>query len=122
MGEHVGLRDVALPLGRAALAQCQQGGKPAIGGDICGQAQQAGPVGQIETRADDEAQIIFVVPDLAPGPYDAGERVAVGQRDGAVAQLRRLADQLIGMRGPAQEAEIAGDLQFGVVGRGAPAA
>ncbi len=53
------------------------------------------------------------------GPHDAGDAVAVGDRDRGVAERRRGHHQLVGMRGAAQEREIAGDLQLGIAGAGA---
>ena len=46
------------------------------------------------------------------------QRTLIGDRQGAVPQLHRARDQLLRMRGTAQEAEIAAALEFGVGGHG----
>ena len=45
--------------------------------------------------------------------HDAGERVAVGDRDAGKAELARPAHQFLRMRGAAQEGEIGGDGELG---------
>ncbi len=47
-------------------------------------------------------------------PHHARQRVAIGDRQGRVAQRRGLLDQLLGVRGAAQEGEVAQAMQFGV--------
>jgi hypothetical protein len=48
------------------------------------------------------------------GADHAREGVDVGDGDGAATHGRGLDRQLIGMAGPPQEGEVAGDLEFGV--------
>ncbi len=50
------------------------------------------------------------------GAHDVGKRVAVGDREGAVAEGGGLVDHLVGVGGPAEEGEVGGDGEFGVVG------
>ena len=102
----------AFALRSPAFAERQQPAQAAIGRAVGRIAEQAGRVGEVEARADDEAQ-----PGLfggRMGAHDTGERIAVGDRDGAVAQFERPGNQFLGMRGAFQEAEIARHLQFGI--------
>src|SRR5581483_5216515 len=89
---------------------------PGIGGAIGGIAEQARPIPQVEPAADDEPAAVFL--RRLEGAHRARERVAVGDRDGAVAEPRCLHDQLLRMRGAAQKREIAGDLELDVAGHG----
>ena len=73
------------------------------------------PSREIEPAADDEADAGRLRRLMRA--HDAGEAVAVGDRDRLVAERRRGRHQLVRMRGAAQEREIAGDLQLGVAGR-----
>ena len=50
---------------------------------------------------------------------DSGQAIAIGNRQGRIAQLRRAADQLVGMRGSLEEREIRFGVNFGVHGGGA---
>ncbi len=101
----------------AALAARQQAAQPAIGGAVGREAEQARRVRQIEAAADDEAEVELLGGGM--GAHHAGERVAVGDGDGAVAELARAQHQLGRMRGAAQEGEIGGDLQLGIGGHDA---
>ncbi len=110
MCHHIGVVETAFALGRAALARGQQPRQPAIGGAILGKDKQARAVAKIEPAADDETQ-----PDLLRRlvrAHDAGEAVAVGDRDRAVAEGGGGHHQLGRMRRPAQKREIGGDLQI----------
>ena len=108
-------KERALPLLGAHLPERQQAREAAIGGAVARQAQEARAVLQIETRPDDELQ-----PDLLGGEvraHDAGKRVAVGDGERGQAQRLRLRDELLAMRGAAQEREVGRDLQLGVARR-----
>jgi len=50
------------------------------------------------------------------GADDPGERVAVGDAERCQPEQRRLGEQLLDMRGAAQEGIVAGDVQLGVGG------
>src|SRR5262245_7557377 len=107
----------ALALGRAAAAEAQETGEPAIRGAIDGEAEKAVAAAKIEPRADDEFDSRFLRLDMRA--HDAGQRVAVGDGDGLQAQRRRLPHQLLGMRAAAEETEIGRDLKLGVGGHAA---
>ena len=107
---------MAFALGRAAPAQRDEPGEPAIGGAIRGIDQQAAPAAEIEAAADDEAHARHLRRHM--GAHHAGEAVAVGQRKAGEPEGRGGDGQFLRMRGPAQEAEIAGRLQLGIGGVG----
>ena len=48
------------------------------------------------------------------GAHDSGQTVAVGHRDGGMAQRRGAQRQFLGMGGAAQEGEVGGDLKLGI--------
>src|SRR5215207_3154100 len=50
------------------------------------------------------------------GTHHSRQRIAVGDRDGAEAQMLRLGDELFGMRAAAQEGKIGGYLKLGIGG------
>lgn len=67
---------------------------------------------QHEITADDQRQ-------TQPGSFqmrthDTGERALVGERQRGVTQCLRAGDQFLGVRGPAQETEVAAAEKFGV--------
>ena len=111
--EEIGDVEEAFSFFRAAFAGGQNSGEPPISGAVSRETQQTGTIIEIEPDADHDANSGFLGRGM--GAHDAGDRIAIGDRDGPVAELRRGLDQLFGMGGPAQEAEIAGHLQFGVV-------
>ncbi len=111
-GGEIGKADIAFALGRAPAAEAEQGRKPAVSGAILGQTKQAATLGQIEPRADHELDARALGGNM--GAHDAGQRVAVGDRDRREPKRRRAFDQLLGMRRAAEEAEIGGDLELGV--------
>jgi hypothetical protein len=74
---------------------------------------------QVEAGADHEADADLLGGDVRP--HHAGERIAIGQRERGQAELGGAQDQLLRVRAPAQEREVAGDLQLGVAGHGARA-
>ena len=69
-------------------------------------------VRQLHLAADDEPHLQAI--DLGVGAHDAGQRALVGDRQRAVAQRLRPRDQLLGVRGAAQEAEVAAAVKLGV--------
>src|SRR4029077_3785201 len=79
---------------------------------ILRKGEGARAVAQIETAADDKAE-----PDLfcrMMRAHDAGEAVAVGDRDRCMTESSRGQHQLVRMRRTAQKREVGGDLQFRV--------
>ena len=79
-----------------------------------GEAEEAGAVGEVEAGAGDEVEAGALGGFV--GAHDPGQRVAVGQGQGAVAKFGRPLNHLIRVRGAPQEGEVAGDLEFGVGG------
>ncbi len=112
MGDDIGVVEMAFALGRAPLSQGQEARQAAISGAVLRVGEEAGAVGEIEPDADDEADIGNLCGVM--GAHQAGDAVPIGDRDRLVAERRGGRDQFVGMRGAAQEREIAGDLQFGV--------
>ena len=119
VGQDVFQSDLALALPGAALAQGEQAREPAIGGPVGGKGQGLEAVAQHQPRADDKAKAKTLGRDV--GADDAGEGVVIGDGDGLVAEIGGPLDQLLGVRGPAQEAEIAGHRKLGVGGAHCPA-
>ena len=67
---------------------------------------------QADLAADDEVQLLRLRLDVRA--HDAGERALVGDRERAVAERRGALDQLLGVRGAGQEAEVAAAVELGV--------
>jgi hypothetical protein len=72
---------------------------------------------EADLAADDEMELTRLRLDVRA--HHAGERALVGDRQRAVAQLRGPLDQLLGMRGAGQEAEVAAAVELGVRREGA---
>jgi hypothetical protein len=71
---------------------------------------------EVEARADHEADADLPGGDVRP--HDAGKRVAIGQRERGETELGGAQHQLLRVRSAAQEREVAGDLQLGVIDHG----
>ena len=106
----------AFALGRASASRGDEAGERAVAVPGGGEAEQAGAVLQVEPGARDEVEA-GALGGLV-GADDPGQRVAVGQGEGAVAEFGRAFDHLLGVRGAPQEGKVAGDLEFGVGGGG----
>ena len=83
-----------------------------IGGAISRITEDAGSGAKIQSRADDKADAGLLGGVM--GAHDAGKAVAVGNGEGRIAQRMRRHHQLVRMRAALKEAEIGGDLEFGV--------
>ena len=110
MGKQVLPMQHAFAFARAPLAESEQPAEASISGPVAGIAEQRGAVREIEPRAGQQA-------DAGPlrrhmGAHRAGERVAVGDANGRKPEPGGFLDQFLRMGGAAQEAEIAGRLQF----------
>ena len=116
VGDDVGEAEMAFPLGRAPSPDGQQPRQTAVGRPVGGKREQAGGVGEVEARADNEADAS--PPGGLVRPDGAGQGVAVGNGAGRVSQVSSLVHQFLGTRGPAQETEVAGHLKLGVSGHG----
>ena len=92
-----------------------QGRQVAVALAILRQQHQLRPVGEPDLAADDQMQAVLLRPLVRP--HDARERAFVGDGERRVAELRRALGQLIGVRGPAQEGEVADAVEFGEGGR-----
>jgi hypothetical protein len=95
-----------------ALAGREHGGEAAIGGAVGGIDEHRGRVDEVEAAADHEPHAHLACRVVRA--HDAGERVAVGDRDRREAERLRRRDHLRRRRRAAQEAEIGGRLQLGV--------
>ncbi len=112
---------LAAALGGAPLAQREQLRQPAVSGSILGEAQEGwgqaiGRRQQIQPGADQKAQLGRLGCDMPA--HHPGQRVAVGERDRAQAQLGRAQHQLLRMGAALQERKVRGDLQLGIAGHG----
>ena len=116
VGEHVRAPKITRPLGRPPLAQGEKAREPAVGGPVGGEAQQPGAVREVEPGADEQADAGRL--GRLVRPDHAGQAVAVGDRGRAVAERSSGGNQLLRMRGAAEEAEVAGDLKLDVAGGG----
>jgi len=116
MRRDIGVIEMAFAFWRAPFAKGKERRQPAIGGAILGIGEEAGAVAQIEAHADDEADA-NVLGRLMRADK-AGDAVAVGDRDRREAKRRGPLDQFARMRAAAQEREIAGRLQLGVIPSG----
>jgi len=112
MRRDIGVVEMAFAFRGAPLAEGQQTGQPAIGGAVFGKGEEAGAVGEVEPHADHQADADCL--RRVMGAHDAGDAVAVGDRDRLVAERRRGHHQLVRMRCAAQKREIGGDLQLRV--------
>jgi len=125
MVEQVVQAQMALPLGRAALAEREQPRQPAIGRPVGRIDQEAetracpsptlprrGRFLQIQPRADDEAEAGLLRRHMRA--HHSRQAAAVGEGDRSEAEPGRGLHQLVRVRGAAQEAEVAGDLQLGI--------
>ena len=77
--------------------------------------QDGRAVGQVETGADDAADIRFFTALM--GADDAGQGASVGDAEGGDAEDRGAGEQFLDMGGAAEEGEVRGGLEFGVHGR-----
>jgi hypothetical protein len=87
--------------------------QPAIGFEIARETEQTGPIGQIEPRPDDQLDGMFLGGGMRA--HHPGQAVTVGDGDGAISQRLGGDHQLVRIRCPFEEGEIAGDLEFGIV-------
>ncbi len=103
----------AFGLAAAPLAERQQPAQPGVGRPVGRIDQDRRAVGQIEAAADDQ-------PDAGRlgglvGADDAGEAVAIGDRQRLDAACGGLDEQLLAGTRAAQEGEVRGALQLGIV-------
>ena len=115
MVQEVGQGEVAPALARPPLAQGQQAGQPSPGGPVLRIADQVRrPVGEDQARPRQHARPRLQLPPRRPGPHHAGHAVAVGDPQGLQPQGGGGLRQFLGVRGGAQEGEVAGRRQLGV--------
>ena len=113
IGKNILQRDEALALFRPALAQADEAAEPAIGGAVGGIGEERQPrFLQVQPRADDEGELRILRRRMSA--HHACERVTVRHRDGGEPHVLRLHGDLFGVRGAAQEGEVAGALQLGI--------
>ena len=92
----------------APLTQGQERGETPIGGAAGGQTNEAQVAGQAEPGADHQPDASFLGGDV--GAHDAGQRIAIGDGDGRMAEGGGRHDQFLRVRSTAQETEVAGHL------------
>ena len=110
MGGHVAPLQVAGALAGAALADAEQPAQARVGGAAGGVDQQRSAASEVEPAADDQAQLRL--DGALVGARDAGEAVAVGDGERVVAEQLGLGEQLLDVRGAAEEGVVRGDLEF----------
>ena len=115
LGQEVIAAQFVAALGAAPAGQGDQAGQLPIPAPAGGQQHAVRAVVQAELRADDELNGVVLGGFMCP--HHPGQGAFVGECQGGVAQPGGALDQLARVRGPAQEAEIADAMQFGVVGR-----
>ncbi len=108
-------RQQALPFVGTALAEREETREAAIGGAIGRQAEQARRVGEIEPGTDDEFEVDLLRRHIRP--HDAGERIAIGDRQRRQTKRLGLRDQLMRVGAAAQEGEVRRHLQLRIGGR-----
>ena len=111
-GGEIRPREIASAFSRARLAQSQQAAEGGVGGGIGGIDKDRCLIGQIETAANDQADIRLRRVHM--GPHDPGQRAPVGDREGGETEDGGAGEQLLGMRSAAEEGEVRGGLEFGV--------
>ena len=116
--EQVGPAEAIISLVRGAPAGGDQPAEVGVTAPAGGQQHQPQAVRQGELAADNQAQPRRLGRHM--GAHRPGHRAVVRHRQGAVTQLRRPGDQLLGVGGAAQEAEIGQTVQFGVGEHGSP--
>ena len=107
---------VALRLRGPPLAQRKQPAQPGVGVKARRVDHDAQPrrLTQHQAAAHPQRQAHLLRRDVSP--HHPGQRVGVGDAQGAVAQLRRSHHQLVRVRRPGQEREVRADAQLGVGG------
>ncbi len=104
------------PLGRAAVAACEQFAQASIGRPVRGQADNLMALAKHQPRAGNKLSTKFL--RLHMTAHDPGKAVAVGDGDGFEPQRMGLGNHLAGVRGAAQKTEIAGRGQFRITAHG----
>ncbi len=101
-----------LTLGTAPARQRDQRRELRIGAPLWCEQHQRQSVIEAELAANDELQAMFACRHV--GLDHPRKRAFVGDRECAVTKLRGTCDQFLGVRGAAQEGEIAEAVEFGV--------
>ena len=116
MVQEVAEGQVAPTLGCPPLAQGQKAGQPAPGRPVGGIADEVRrPVGEDQAGARQNLQGAARLAPRPPGPDHPRQAVAVGDPQGIQAQGGGGRHQFLRVRGGAQEGEVAGRRQLGVV-------
>lgn len=119
----VGHVDAALALERSKAPAGDEPRQPAVGWAVGGKQDEGRAVEGRDFGADDQLEgpvgvcgVVFPGGDV--GPDGAGERVAIGDGEGFVAQGGGLVDELFRMRRSAQEGEVGQAIELGVANGG----
>ena len=102
----------ALALGRAQSTAGDQARKPRVGGAVGREQHNRGSIERREFGADQQVQLMLLRGHV--GPHDAGQRVAVGDGQGRVAEFGGTLHQLFGVRRAAEKREVGEAVEFGV--------
>jgi len=103
----------------ATLAAGQELAQPAVGCAIARIDQDIRrAAGKDDARADQQSRPVFDfgIVECLVGAYDAGKRVVVGNADSGKTQRARLLHVVLRMRPAAQEREVRGDADLGIIG------
>ncbi len=112
VGHQVGPIEPALRLAAALFAKREQPAQPRIGRAIGWINQHRHAIGEIEAAANDKPYPGVLRRHM--GADNAGQAVAVGNRQLLDAEIRGLGEQLLAGTGPAQKTEMRGALQLGI--------
>src|ERR1700688_185881 len=109
---------LALPGIFSALAAGEQLAKPAVSGAVARIDQNVRRVvHKDEARTDQKFWLAgeLGIAEFLVSPHHAGQRVVIGDADDGKTKLARLVHVILRMRSAAQEREIRGDSDFGIV-------
>ena len=107
--------DLAFALGCTQAAAGDQARETAVRRAVGSEQHERRSVDGRDLGADQQVEVVPFGGEVRAD--DAGERVAVGDRQGGVAELCGVFDEFFGMRGAAEEREVGEAVEFGVAGR-----
>src|SRR5450759_3802145 len=110
VGDEIGPIETTPRLAAALLAQRQQSAKPRIGGPVGRIDENGHAVGEIESTADDQSHARRLRRFMRAD--DAGERIAIDDRQRLDAQGGGMFEQFLAGTRPAQKREMRGALQL----------
>ncbi len=114
MRDDIGPIERASPLARACLADRQQPGQPRPGGAIGRIEKQPRPVGQYDPASGDQPDAGGLL--RIPCAHHAGDAPEIGDPERDMALQGSCGKEFLRRRGAAQEAVMAGNLEFDIAG------